>query len=83
MHTRKLSNKDWQSVEEQFEMKLSGWKGKLLSVGGHLVLINWVLSSLLMFMMSLFEVPKGYYRELNSLDRDSSGRITNRRKNTV
>jgi hypothetical protein len=64
-------------------MKLSGWKGKLLSVGGRLVLINWVLSSLLMFMMSLFEVPKGYYRELNFLDRDSSGRITNTRKKTV
>ena len=43
MHTRKLGNKDWQSVEERFEKKLSGWKEKLLVVGGCLVLINSVL----------------------------------------
>jgi hypothetical protein len=59
MHTRKLSNKDWQTIENRMEKKLSGWKGKLLSVGGHLVLINSVLSSLPMFMMSCFELPKG------------------------
>jgi hypothetical protein len=43
MHTRKLGNKDWQYVEERFEKKQSDSKGKLLSVGGHLVLINLVL----------------------------------------
>ncbi|WVZ90646.1 hypothetical protein U9M48_036930, partial [Paspalum notatum var. saurae] len=32
--------------EERFEKRLIGWKGKLLSVGGRLVLINSVLSSL-------------------------------------
>jgi hypothetical protein len=64
MHTRKLSNKDWQSVEERFEKKLSSWKGKLLSVGGRLVLINSVLSSLPMFMMSFFEVPKGVLQRI-------------------
>jgi len=31
MHTRKLSNKDWQSIENRIENKLSGWKGKMLS----------------------------------------------------
>jgi hypothetical protein len=59
MHTRKLSNKDWQTIENRIEKKLSGWKGKMLSVGGRLVLINSVLSSLPMFMMSFFELPKG------------------------
>jgi len=52
MHTKKLGNKDWQAIEDRFEKKLSCWKEKLLSVGGHLVLINSVLSSLPMFMMS-------------------------------
>jgi hypothetical protein len=39
-----------------------------MSVGGHLVLINLVLTSLTMFMLSFIEVPKGelekieYYR---------------------
>jgi hypothetical protein len=59
MNTRKLSNKDWQVIKNRIEKKLSGWKEKLLSVGGRLVLINSVLSSLPIFMMSFFELPKG------------------------
>jgi len=57
MHFRKLSNKDWKAVEDRVEKRLSGWKGKFLSVGGRLVQINSVLSSLPMFMLSFFEVP--------------------------
>jgi hypothetical protein len=45
-------------IEECIEKKLSSWKGKYLSVGGRLVLINSVLSSLPMFMLSFFEIPK-------------------------
>jgi len=40
MHYRKLSNKHWSAIEERFQKKLSSWKGKLLSSGGRLVLIN-------------------------------------------
>ncbi len=52
MHHKKLSNKDWLTIEERIQKKLSTWKGKHLSVGGRLVLINLVLSSLAMFMLS-------------------------------
>ena len=65
MHFRKLSNKDWKVVDEIFEEKLSGWKSKLLTVGGRLVLINSVLSGLPMFMMSFFEVPKGVLKKID------------------
>jgi hypothetical protein len=65
MHFRRLSNKDWEIIEERNEKKLSSWKGKYLSVSGRLVLINSVLTSLLMFMLSFFEVPKGV---LNRID---------------
>jgi hypothetical protein len=65
MHHRKLSNKDWACIEEKFQKKLSSWKGKLLSVGGRLVLINSVLTSLAMFMLSSFEVPKGVLQKLD------------------
>jgi len=65
MHYRKLSNKHWCSIEERFQRKLSSWKGKLLSSGGRLVLINSVLSSLPMFMMSFFAVPKGVRKRLD------------------
>ncbi|WVZ96120.1 hypothetical protein U9M48_041796 [Paspalum notatum var. saurae] len=59
MHYRKLRNSDWRHIEERFGKRLIGWKGKLLSVGGRLVLINSVLSSLPMFMLSFFAIPKG------------------------
>jgi hypothetical protein len=65
MHTRKLSNKDWVEIEKRIESKLSGWKGKMLSVGGRLVLINSVLSSLPMFMLSFFELPKGVLEKID------------------
>ena len=37
----------------------------MLSVGGRLVLINSVLSSLPMFMMSFFEIPRGVSKKLD------------------
>jgi hypothetical protein len=63
MHYRKLNDGDWKVIEERFEKTLSGWKGMVLRVGGRLVLINLVLSSLPMFTMSFFlnyrkECPK-------------------------
>ncbi|WVZ82121.1 hypothetical protein U9M48_029422 [Paspalum notatum var. saurae] len=64
MHYKKLRNSDWKTIEERFEQRLSGWKGKLLSVGGRLMLINSVLSSLPMFMLSFFAIPKGVLKKL-------------------
>ena len=65
MHTRKLSNKDWQIIKNRIEKRLSGWKGKMLSAGGRLILINLVLSSLPMLMMSFFELPKGVLEKID------------------
>ncbi|WVZ96731.1 hypothetical protein U9M48_042332 [Paspalum notatum var. saurae] len=65
MNFRKLTNKDWRTVEERFQKKLSSWKGKLLSYCGRLVLINSVLSSLAMYTMSFFEIPKGICKKLD------------------
>ena len=64
MHYRKLNNTDYKLIEERIEKKLSGWKGKHLSYGGRLVLINSVLSSLPMFMMFFFEVPRGVLKKI-------------------
>jgi hypothetical protein len=54
MHYKKLTNKGWSFLEERIEKKLSSWKSKMLSweKGGRLVLLNSVLSSLPMFMLS-------------------------------
>ena len=34
MHHRKILNSDWRIIEDKIQKRLSGWKGKLLSVGG-------------------------------------------------
>jgi hypothetical protein len=65
MHHKKISNADWKVVEDKFEKKLSCWKEKPLSYGGRLVLINSVLSSLAMFMLSFYEVPKEVLHKLD------------------
>jgi hypothetical protein len=65
MHHMKLSNSDWIIIEQKFLKKLSSWKGKLLSVGSRLVLINFVLTSLAIYMLSFFEVPRGVLKELD------------------
>jgi hypothetical protein len=65
MSPKRLSNKDWRMVEERFQKKLSSWKGKMLSSGGRLVLINSVLSSPPMYMMSFFRIPKGVLEKLD------------------
>jgi hypothetical protein len=51
-------------VEDKIERKLSSWKGKQMSVGGRLVLINSVLTSLVMFMLSFFEVLGGVLEKI-------------------
>ena len=52
-------------MENRFERKLGCWQGKLLSYGDRLVLINSVLTSLPMFMLSFLEIPKGVRKRLD------------------
>lgn len=65
MSHQKLANKDWGQMEERFQKMLSSWKGKLLSVGGRLVLINSVLTSLPIFMLSFFRTLEGVLKKLD------------------
>jgi hypothetical protein len=65
IHFRRLSNSEWKPIEDRFEKKLCSWIGKLLSYGDRLILINSVLTSLPMFMLSFFEIPKGVMKRLD------------------
>ncbi|GKV46217.1 hypothetical protein SLEP1_g53216 [Rubroshorea leprosula] len=49
----------WQPMVESFKKKLTTWKGRYLSLGGRITLINSVLSSLPVFLMSVYLIPKG------------------------
>jgi hypothetical protein len=52
-------------IKERIEKMLSSCKRKYLSVGGRLVLINSVLSSLSMFMLSFFEISNGVLEKID------------------
>jgi hypothetical protein len=65
IHFRKIRNADWKRVEERFEKRFSSWKGNHLSNGGRLTLVNSVLSSLPLYMMSFFAVPRGVLKKLD------------------
>ena len=80
MHYRRLQNSDWKGVDERFQKRLSGWKEKLLSAGGKLVLINSVLSNLPLFMVSFFEAPREVLKKLDFYRSRFFGKVTNIKK---
>ncbi|GKV27594.1 hypothetical protein SLEP1_g36753 [Rubroshorea leprosula] len=57
----------WQPLLESFKKKLSSWKGRQLSLGGRITLINSVLSSLLVFLMSVYRLPKGTLKAIDKI----------------
>jgi hypothetical protein len=65
IHYRRLTNAEWKLVEERLQIRLSSWKGKLLSLGGRLVLINAVLSNMVLYMISFFQLPRGVLKRLD------------------
>ena len=65
IHHRRLTLAEWKHVEERLQKRLSSWKGKLLSLGGRLVLINSVLTNMVLYMISFFQLPKGVLHKLD------------------
>ncbi|GKV15257.1 hypothetical protein SLEP1_g26053 [Rubroshorea leprosula] len=59
----------WKPLVEVFHKKLTTWKGRYLSLGGRITLINLVLSSLLVFWMSMYLIPKGTILSLDKIRR--------------
>lgn len=53
----KLRACDFQPLVASFDRYLSGWKARLLSTGGRIVLVNAVLSSLAIYHMSCMMLP--------------------------
>ncbi|GLU02749.1 hypothetical protein SLE2022_199870 [Rubroshorea leprosula] len=63
-HRRKAM---WQPMVESIRKKLASWKGRYLSMGGRITLINSVLSSLPVFLMSVYVIPKGIIQSIDKL----------------
>jgi hypothetical protein len=61
----KNRNIDWKPAENKMESKLGCWQGKLLAMGGKVSLINSSLSSIPLYMLSFYRVPKGSLGRMN------------------
>lgn len=59
----------WDPVLARMEKKLASWKGNLLSIGGRTILIKASLSSLPLYYMSLFPIPKGVLEKIIKIQR--------------
>ena len=60
----------WDSMEERFRKRLSSWKRQYISKGGRLTLIRSTLSSLPIYFLSLFRMPKTVCSRLEKIQRD-------------
>lgn len=60
----------WDVIEERFKRKLAAWKKQYLSTRGRLVLIKSTLSSLPIYFMWLFVIPKKVRTRLERIQRN-------------
>ena len=55
------------AIKERVGKKLTGWKEKILSMGGKEVLIKAVAQAIPTYSISCFQLPKGFCEELESM----------------
>ncbi|RVW26614.1 hypothetical protein CK203_103918 [Vitis vinifera] len=60
----------WDGVEEKMRRRLAHWKRQYISKGGRLILIKSTMTSIPLYQMSLFRMPKLVARRLEKLQRD-------------
>ncbi|XP_058733701.1 uncharacterized protein LOC131605347 [Vicia villosa] len=57
----------WRPIISKMRKRLSGWKNRFLNLGGRITLLKSILSSLTVFTMSFYKVPKKVEKELTSI----------------
>ncbi|GJY58003.1 RNA-directed DNA polymerase, eukaryota, reverse transcriptase zinc-binding domain protein [Tanacetum coccineum] len=60
----------WDDVVAKVSSRLSKWKIKTLSIGGRLTLLKSVLTSIPLYHMSIYKVPMGVLKKLESIRRN-------------
>lgn len=66
MHYSNLRKEDLQPVVDKIIKRIAGWRGRLLSYGGKLVLIRACLASIPIYLLSVIKFPKCAVRLINS-----------------
>lgn len=59
----------WNLIIERMEKKLNKWKGNLLSLGGRLTLLKASLSTLRLYYLSIFPIPRGVADKIIKIQR--------------
>ncbi|GKF98144.1 hypothetical protein Tco_0296927, partial [Tanacetum coccineum] len=57
----------WVGLVNKLQARLSKWKVKTLSIGGRLTLLKSVLGASPIYYMSIFKVPKGVLKTMESI----------------
>jgi len=57
----------WEPLLNCIKSRLSSWNSKHLSLGGRLVLLKYVMSSLLVYALSFFKAPSGIVSSIESI----------------
>ncbi|XP_020272353.1 uncharacterized protein LOC109847533 [Asparagus officinalis] len=65
-----LSRADWQPLLDSLNHKLSQWKSKHLPIGGRLVLLKSVLSSVSFYYISFFKLPSWLIKNIDKIRRN-------------
>jgi hypothetical protein len=67
---KKLNKEAWLTLINTFQCRLDSWKDKFLSMGGRLVMLNSVLSSLSLYFLSIYRIPKWVLVKIDRLKRN-------------
>jgi len=62
-----IQNSNWLPLVEKISKRLDGWKGGALSLGGRLSLLNACLSSIPIYSMSMYLLPKSILEKIDSI----------------
>jgi hypothetical protein len=54
LHWKKTSMAIWMELITKIQCRLQAWKRKILSMGGRLILLNSIFSSIFLYYLSLF-----------------------------
>ncbi|KAI5447832.1 hypothetical protein KIW84_015326 [Lathyrus oleraceus] len=66
-HRRRLF---WSMMLSKMKKRLSGWRGKQLSLGGKVTLLNSVINNLPIFLLSFFKAPKCVLEDIIKIQRN-------------
>ncbi|KAL4187366.1 hypothetical protein AMTRI_Chr09g38690 [Amborella trichopoda] len=70
IYDSKLSVAVWDKVIERVQVKLDLWKHKYLSLGGRLTLLRSCLANLLVYQMSVIQIPAAIGKRIEKMMRD-------------